>query len=444
MRNWLHNGFTRLGVALTAVLLLAGVGLVPQQAAARSSPTSSAPVTINIWLTSTVPSLTTGIPEFEKLHPNIKVSTDIIQGSTYSTKLDLGMKSSSPPNLFETWGGGLNFANFLPSHLIVNLSNIYPQLQKNYLPTVLAPIESGGQVYAVPFTGIQPDVFFYNKQAFSQAGIQSPPTTWTQLLSDISALKKHNIIPIAQGSETWTEMMWPQYLAARLGGKAFWTPVIGEKANAWSSQSMTSALNYTEKLIHQNPFEPGYQGIQYANGEPTKMVATGQAAMELMGAWELGNFQTETPGFASGTNMGYFAFPSVPGDGANKDTVAGNPATYLGLASHAPNREQTEEFLQFMLSKQFSNILLQQGTPPGTTSAASDISRTKLNPVIKRWDEFAWNLTKAAPYFQQSWDQALPPGISTEMTTDVGKVFAGSMSPQQFSSDLDAQESNAG
>lgn len=442
MRSFVRRGLEPLAVAVVAILMVAAFDLAGASAASAAS---GPRVTLHIWESGTTQQLAAGAKKFEKAHPNIKVEFDIAGSGSYNTKVDLAMKSGQVPDLFETWGGGLVFNQFLPNHQLVDISKSISNIKSDYISTVLAPIESNGGVYAVPWSGTQPDAIYYNKTDFQRAGIKNPPATWDQFLADVKTLKDHNIYPISMGSETWMEMMWPQYIATKLGGPQLWQQILQNKPNAWSEPAMSKALSLTEQLLALKPFEPGYQGIQWANGQPTRLLATGQTAMELQGAWEVGNMQQLTPSFASSKDLGYFAFPSVPGASkAAEQYVAGNPATYLALPAAAPHRQQAMEFLKFMTSKTYNEVILQTGQVPGTPNAQAMLSNTKINGVTKHWDQFAYKIASHAGYFQQSWDQALPPGISTAMTTDVGKLFAGSMSSAQFMTDLDNQEKNGG
>lgn len=443
MRSRLKGGLARVGLAVGAVFLLVAGGFSTAQAAVIHP--AAKKVTLTFWEGNTTdPQLKAAINAYEKMHPNVSFAISTIPGTSYDTKVNLAMKSGKVPDIFENHGGGLLFAQFLPGHQLVDLGKQIPALKANYLPTVLDPITNDGQIYAMPYTGTQPDAIFYNKSDFRRAGISGPPKTWAGLLKDVKTLKAHSIIPIAEGNETWAEMMWPQYIATKLGGPSFGRSILSNKPDAWSQAPMTKALTLTEQLLKLQPFEPGYQGIQWANGEPTQLVASGQAAMELQGAWEVGNMQEKTPSFAKSSDLGYFAFPKVPGATTGELNVAGNPATYVSVPTKAPDKAAAVQFMKFFTTKEFAGMVLKAGQVPGTKTGGASIKTAKLDKVTRAWDNFAFEQVEKAPYFQQSWDQYLSAGISTEMTTDIGKLFAGSMTPQQLSNDLDSMEANAG
>ena len=64
--------------------------------------------------------------------------------------------------------------------------------------------------------------WWYNKDLFAQAGIANPPTTWTEFLADVKALKAAGITPISLGEgDKWPGMHMWSYLVhphRRAGG----------------------------------------------------------------------------------------------------------------------------------------------------------------------------------------------------------------------------------
>lgn len=423
-----------LGIGLVSLITAGAYGT---QAVASAS-TKTTTTTLSLWIPGQDPSVTAAVNGFNGSQTSVKVAINIVPGTTYDTKLDLALTSGHVPDVFVTYGGGNTFENFLPGHYLLNLSTYLPAIKKDYLASVLAPISSQGQVFAVPFTGVQPNEFYYNKKDFAIAGIKQVPTTWAALLSDIALIKAHHIIPIAQGSENWCEMMWTMNIATKLGGAAAWNAIIAKKPHAWSNPAIIKANTLVEDLLAVKPFEAGFQGIQWGNGIPSEMVASGIAAMELQGSWEYGNLEGKAPSFITSNQLGYFAFPTVPGATADAADVAGNPATYFAIASKSPNQKAALSFFQYLLSAKYRSIVLAGGQVPGMATGGQAIAAAHLTPVLRSWDEFLFKIVKAAPYFQQSWDQALTPAVSTEMVNDVSKLFAGKMTPTQFSADLDA------
>lgn len=138
------------------------------------------------------------VSAFNKAHPNIHVSLNITKASK---KALAALTAGDPPLLAEIshYDGNFRRANALvsfnpyihgPSGLTASqIQAIYPGIWHNG--------EVNGQHYRLQID-TKVSEFFYNKNLFKQAGIQSPPTTWNQLAQDLAKLKKiPGVIPMA-------------------------------------------------------------------------------------------------------------------------------------------------------------------------------------------------------------------------------------------------------
>jgi len=91
-----------------------------------------------------------------------------------------------------------------------------------------------GKIYGVPNSGVQPVLFYYNKDIFSKLHL-NPPQTWNELLQAVTKLKQQNIIPIAlAGGSKWPYLMYEEYLVDRYGGPDAFNAVLANQGNSWS------------------------------------------------------------------------------------------------------------------------------------------------------------------------------------------------------------------
>ena len=125
--------------------------------------------------------------------------------------------------------------------------------------------------------------FWYNKDLFAQAGIEAPPTTWTELLEDVQKLKDAGITPIALGEgDKWPGMHMWAYLVTRLGGKANFEGAL-LRTGSFTDAPFVEAGEKLQELIALEPFQDGFLGATY--GDEATAMGNGKAAMELMGQW---------------------------------------------------------------------------------------------------------------------------------------------------------------
>jgi len=435
-RNWLGSRSPkRLVYSLTGALLAStfvlGVTAAPNTlAAAQSSST-----TLTILVAEQYPAITAAVTSFEKSHPNVHIQVQIVSGSAFVPKTLLEVASNNPPDLFQNFGGGLLLDSFVKVGYVANLTAFWRQnssLTGAYLPSAMGPATVSNQIYGVPYQGVQPVFFYYNKADFAAAKI-TPPTTWRGLLTDITRLETAGYIPLAQGNDAWALMMWPEYLALRAGGASAGAAVVAGKPG--TSPAVTTAGNFSRSLVQGDPFEPGFLGITYDAGEPSELVGIGKAAMELQGSWEFSNLQSKTPQALKSNNIGFFPFPSL---GTTPSTsIAGNPSIYLSIAQKSTHKVLAEEFLKdTLLQPWFSKLLISEGAVPGVKGDLAELQKNAKGPETSSFLTFQYNLLTRASYFQQSWDQASLPAEAQTIYSAVSKLFAGELTGSQFAKAL--------
>lgn len=192
----------KLGIAGLAALSVLGL------AACSSGQTSSAPqggssgtqpkVTITFWNEMTGPyetALAKVIANFETKNPNITVKNVVIPNdAALEPKLLAGIVGRSLPTISQLdpqWG-----SHFIDTNTIVDLTkNIVATPNfglDQFYPSMLKPGQwPGNKQYMLPFN-ISNSILIYNKTAFDQAGITSPPVTWSDFSADAAKLSTGN------------------------------------------------------------------------------------------------------------------------------------------------------------------------------------------------------------------------------------------------------------
>jgi raffinose/stachyose/melibiose transport system substrate-binding protein len=415
-------------VALAAAALVISAAVVVSKTAAAATKSTS----ITVWVAEDYKAIDAAAKRFQAAHPGVKVKINITPGNAFQPKTRAAVASNNPPDLFQNFGGGNLLKSFVNLHDVAPITGFLKankQLASRYLSWVLGPVTYHGQIYGVPYQGVQPVFFYYNKSVFAQNNI-TPPKTWDQLLADIDILKKAGVIPIAQGNEQWAMMMWPEYLALRSGGASAGAAVVA--GTPGKSSAVVAAGNLSTQLLGHDPFEPGFLGVPYVSGGPTTLVGTGKAAMELQGSWDFGNFQSKTPDVLNNNNLGFFAFPALGSNPSTGSMVAGNPSIYLSIAQKSKNKALAMDFLKTLMQPWFGRELIAEGAIPPVKGVLPDLQKYAKGPETFDFLKFQYTMLENAKYFQQSWDQAALPSQNNAIYDAVGKLFAGQLNGAQF------------
>ena len=100
---------------------------------------------------------------------------------------------------------------------------------------------------------------------------------------------------------------------------------------------------------------------------------SGKAAMQLMGDWDISSVLGSDKSFVTDGNLGMASFPSLDGGTGNPADLAGNTASYVGIASHATAAQKAVAmaFLQDALpSTSYARAEVGAGEVPVTKGAS--------------------------------------------------------------------------
>jgi raffinose/stachyose/melibiose transport system substrate-binding protein len=365
--------------------------------------------------------------DYMAAHPNVQVDITVLENEAFKTKLTTVMQSGDPPDIFQSWGGG-TMNEYAEAGL---LKDITADLDKDGWRDTFSPGALGVYSYQGKNYGVPRDMgmvgFWYNKDLFAQAGITTPPATWSEFLEAVKALKAAGITPIALGEgDKWPGAFWWEYLAVRLGGKAAFDAAYSRQGS-FTDAPFVEAGAKLQELMALEPFQDGFLGATWPDEQV--VMATSEAAMDLMGQWAPGAFKDASVDKQGlGDKLGWFPFPAVEGG-------AGDPADALGggngfvVGVNAP--PEAVDFLKYISSVESQIAQAEIGmSVPVVKGAEVGLS----DPSLKMVQEGA----AAAEYFQLYYDQYMPAAVGGAVNDSVQGVFAGTLTPEQAAEAIEA------
>ncbi|MFJ9519915.1 ABC transporter substrate-binding protein [Kitasatospora sp. NPDC101801] len=359
----------------------------------------------------------------------VKVVLDTVPGADYQQKLQTVINTPQAPDVFFNWGGG-SIQPFVKAGLLLPLDDFIardPGLKDNFLPSVFNSATVDGKPYGVPMRGTQPVLLFHNKKVLAEAGL-TPPTTWDELIAASRTLKAKGVTPIALGgADRWPTLMWFEYLYDRVAGPGLFRKAVNGDPSAWASEDSRKALTTLRELVDAGAFGSNFDSVKFTDGGSPALVAKGKAAFELMGSWYYSTQQDGNPEFTK-SGLGYTGFPTVNGGKGDPADVVGNTNNFYSVLKKTKHPEAAAAFLKLMYSDEFVKAQLAVGNLP-TTGNTVDFLDTAASPA---YSKYQFELVKAAPSFQLSWDQAYPPSAGTPMQAAVQQFFNGKLDADGF------------
>jgi raffinose/stachyose/melibiose transport system substrate-binding protein len=400
---------------------------------APAASATHAPVTVNWWHISTGEpgkSIFQGIADtYMASHPWVTIKITVLENEAFKAKLTTSLQSGSIPDLFQSWGGG-GMAQQADAGKLQDITSAISSWKDTINAGALGIYAYKGKQYGVPWD-MGMIGFWYNKAAFTKAGISAPPTTWAEFLTDIPKLRAAGYAPLAiAGKDMWPSMhLWTYLILRMVGYDALQTMI---QSGDWNTEGCKAAGAEVVKLNALNPYQDGYKSASYDN--EAAAVGNGKAAMELMGQWAPGvqmNDSTTKKGL--GDNLGWFAFPGVDGGkGDPADGVGGGNGIAVGKNAPA----EAIDFLKFFNSVYNAQKL---GTP--TTAGGSD--SMGLSPVIgvdttvlSAPLQLVLAGRDKAKHIQLYLDQATSSAMGTAINKATIALFLGASTPDKVCSDI--------
>ncbi|MEV6967916.1 extracellular solute-binding protein [Hamadaea sp. NPDC051192] len=357
--------------------------------------------------------------DFHKLHPTVTIKiTPIETNELQRNRIPAALLSSSPPEIFEAWGGG----------------EMVEQVKSDYLKDITAETKAevgsigaatkiwsvDGKQYGLPFSfGIEG--FWYNKDLFTKAGISAPPTTLDELNAAVTKLKAANITPIAVGAgDKWPAAHWWYNLAVR---ECAATALSAASSDAkFDDPCFVKAGEDLKTFLATTPFQKDFLATSGQVGATSSagLLANGKAAMELMGHWNGGTMQTLTPDQKEPKFLGWFPFPSVTGAGGSQKTMMGGGDGF-SCSKKAP--AECVEFLKYIVSLDVQKGFAATGSGiPTVKGAESGLADPVMQTIAQA--------TQSAEGVQLWLDTAFGAKAGTAMNDAIIAIFADKGTPQ--------------
>ncbi|MBW8797464.1 MAG: extracellular solute-binding protein [Streptomyces sp.] len=426
LRVTVRNGATRNRLAAAAATTALLLGLTT--ACGSSGGSSSGAIHVLVYGDSANKVEKQIVDTFNKTS-KVKVVLDTIPGADYQSKLNTIINTPQAPDIFFNWGGG-SIAPFAKKNLLLPLDDMIakdPGLKANFLPSVFNTAVVDGKSYGVPMRGTQPVLLFNNKKVLAGAGL-SVPQTWDDLINDVKVLKGKGLTPIALGGgDQWPTLMWFEYVFDRVAGPDLFQKALAGDKSAWARPESQKALSMLKQLVDAGAFGSNFDSVKFTDGGSPALLAKGKAAFELMGSWEYSTQQSNNPDFAK-NDLGYSAFPTVSGGKGDPKDLVGNTNNFYSVLKKTKHPDTVAAFLKLMYSDEFVKAQLGIGNLPTTTNTPKFLS-TSASPD---YSKFQFDLVKAAPSFQLSWDQAYPQSEATPLHTAIQKFFDGKTDANGF------------
>jgi raffinose/stachyose/melibiose transport system substrate-binding protein len=370
------------------------------------------------------------IKDFESANPGVtfNVSDSVLPGNSYLAKIQSEMAAGTTPDIFEGWTEQ-RLIPFAQGGRLLNLRPYFlttPSVSRQFSPGMLSQVSYKGGVYGVPLAA-NTEVLFYNKAIFAKYGL-TPPSTWAEFLSLISTLKSHGVAPIALDTEgsSWEGSIIFTQIAERLGGMPLFRNVVLNRTAKFDNPAYVQTGDMLQSLVKDGAFNSDFASESDPYAET--LFESGKAAM-----WDMGDWDVATLWPVLHSNLGWFAFPSVPGGKGNGAEIGNifntNTALSLSPTDSAQTKAISWDFIKYLLTPQRQAAYVHAGLLPATNQP---LTAAQTVPVAAS----VHNAAASSSQQMSAWDDALGTALGENFDDATANILGG-QSPASSLAEVD-------
>ncbi|MCL2515871.1 MAG: extracellular solute-binding protein [Microbacteriaceae bacterium] len=355
-----------------------------------------------------------------KSQTGITVTLDTLPGSgaaIFPSKLRTELVGGKGPDVWRIWGGSIG-GPFAQNQLAADLTPYYKQYGWNkVIPAASVDgMTWNGKPYGLPLYGTTVTAW-YSKNAFTKAGVTTPPTSYAELTAANDKLLASGIVPCGLGGEYgWDVMRLFEYLLEKNAGPALHDQLIKGKAN-WNSAPVVQSFTELKEWVDKGWLPKGVMGLDPNNTEPG--FAQGKYAYTIAGAWvDSQDIQTASDPSAYST----FQLPTDQTPNRHSGWVEG---FMINAASKSPDN-----------AAKLLNFLAQVSTQQALQNTQSTVKGAGPDPAKYPASALNAQIGASAPFFTIQ-DQALPAQTANTFFSLQSQVVLGSITPAQAAAQME-------
>ncbi|MGE7604586.1 extracellular solute-binding protein [Peribacillus sp. NPDC097675] len=376
------------------------------------------------------------IKQYEAENKDVKIKVEVLENEQYKNKMKVLSSSNELPDVGFTWAAGY-MTPFVKGGLFAELDDVLDDgLKDSFVSGTTEAYALEGKTYGLPLElNIAP--IYYNKEIFKKYNLEVPQT-YEEFQKIVKTLAAKGVAPIALGNkDRWTGSLWYMYLADRIGGTEVLNKAI-DRTGSFEDPALITAAEEIQSLVKANAFNKGFNGM--SNDEGKAEFYNGNAAMYLMGTWELPNFTTneEIPQEFR-DNIGFFKFPVYEGGKGELDSWVGGPGVGMFVSENSEVKEESKKFVKYFVEKWGEQAVEKAGIIPATKVDTASVDLPPLYIDVLNELNKASNLTLFA-------DVQMSASVAETHLNLIQSLYGNEVKPKDFAKQhedaLKAEEGN--
>ena len=356
---------------LLGATALAAVFFVPSLASATD-------LEVIHWWTS--PGETAAVNQFKKAFDNDGAGDnwvdDALAGGDVARSTDMQRIQGGDPPGAAQFNPGREYEELIKNNQLLDLTDLATagNWEKTFRPPqISAGCIVDGHWWCAPVNIHSWAWAWYSKAAFAKAGLPEP-RNFQDFLTDAPKLKAAGIIPFAVGGDGggWQIQGAFNVIQTEMIGHANRDKILHDKDLALAGGPDMKAVFTAFKQLKQYS-DPGYANRNW--NDTWKLVDSGQAAVQIMGDWERGEY-------AAKGEVGDKDYGCIPGFDADHPTVTTDGDVFVFPKQSDPAKEAAQKRLANLIVS--PAVQLAFNNAKGSTPIRGDVDLSGADPCLKK------------------------------------------------------------
>lgn len=374
----------------------------------------------------------TMIAEWKSANSGINLVENVIANAEYKTQIATLAAANNLPDVFLLQG--MNTKEWAKQGLIMDMTDIIKSSPYNadYKTEFLTPFKDGDKVYALPaLTGGTCTVVVYDKQMWKDAGFETFPTTWDDVLKakEYFAGKKVDTIAFGNGGKWQANSCLVSTVGNLFTGKDWFQSVIDKGGAKFTDQAFVDALTFTQDAFKSGVFNKDFNSV--TNEDAREYYIAGDAAAFIGGNWDVSYIMATllANDEEKYNNIGFAVFPTP--SNAKGATNLQNIGMGYGIAINAKLKDDPEKLaaaidLAYKLTgPDFSNFVATKYALSGLTKVAN-VDLSAFDQITQDFYNYSYVDTTACEIY----DSYINGAVWEVFNTQLQDMLNGDVTPQ--------------
>lgn len=285
--------------------------------------------------------------EFMAANPGIKIEMTYVPYEQVHDKFVTGA-ATNPPTYDVVMTDVVWYDEFVKKGYLADTTSMVTQEMKdNIFPAAWNVVTRDGKVYGMPWL-LDTKYLYYNIDILKQAGFDSPPKTWEELLAQSKAIKDKGLVeyPIVW-SWAQAEAAICDFTALLYGNGGKFLDETGKPA--FNNEQGVATLEWMKKSIDDGLTNPA--SIEDLEGQVLDTFNQGKAAFALnwLFMYDTANFDAENSQVAG--KVGITNIPVFERVAGNPPSASVDGSSGFSITATSPNVEAAWKYITYLTSK---------------------------------------------------------------------------------------------